>query len=298
MNLSAKDLEKKIDKAYKILEQCTLCPRKCNVNRTKGERGYCGVGQAIEVASYGPHFGEEEVLVGRYGSGAIFLNSCNLSCVYCQNYDISQLRSGMAVSVDEFVQIMLLLQKKGCHNINFVTPTHFMPQILEAVFMAKEKGLKIPLVYNCGGYESLESLKILRGVIDIYMPDIKYADEDIAARLSNVAEYPKIARQAIKEMHNQVGDLEIDANGIARKGLLLRHLVLPDDLSGTEQNMRFIATEISPESYVNIMDQYRPCFKASDIPQLNRPLTQEEYIRALNIAQSLGLHRGFWPPEN
>jgi putative pyruvate formate lyase activating enzyme len=197
------------------------------------------------------------------------------------------------VSQDEFVQLMLLLQKKDCHNINFVTPTHFMPQILEAIFIAQEKGLDRPLVYNCGGYESVESLALLEGTINIYMPDVKYADEEVAKKFSNAPDYPEIVKQALKEMHRQVGDLNLDEEGIARRGLLIRHLVLPNNLAGTEETMRFIAQEISEDSYVNIMDQYRPCFKANNFAELTRPVTQEEYFQAIEIAKSLGLHRGF-----
>lgn len=293
MSLSPKIQKERVKQAYKILESCTLCPRKCKVNRLKDERGYCGVGRGLEVASSGPHFGEEDVLVGRGGSGAIFLNSCNLSCVFCQNYDISQLRHGQAVSLDEFVQMMLLLQKSGCHNINFVTPTHFIPQMLKAVFMAQEKGLHLPLVYNCGGYESVESLALLEEVIDIYMPDAKYADEENAGKFSNAPRYPEIIKEVLKEMHRQVGDLIINEEGIAVKGLLIRHLVLPNNLSETETLLRFIATEVSVDSYVNIMDQYQPCFKAGDFPKISRPITQQEYSKAIEIAKSFGLHRGF-----
>ena len=293
MRLSPKIQKERLNKAYRILESCTLCPRRCRVNRLKGERGYCGVGKDIEVASFAPHFGEEEVLVGWLGSGTIFLNSCNLSCIFCQNYDISQLRHGQPISQDDLVRIMFFLQKRGCHNINFVTPTHFMPQILKAIFEARAKGLNIPVVYNCGGYESIESLKLLEGVIDIYMPDVKYADEAVARRFSNAPDYPKVVKEALSEMHRQVGDLVINEQGIAVKGLLIRHLILPNNLAGTESLLRFIARDISVESFVNIMDQYRPCFKARDFPQISRPITQGEYQRAIKIARVLGLHRGF-----
>lgn len=293
MKLSLKIRKVRIKKAYKTLESCTLCPRKCRLQRLKDQRGYCGVGRELEVASSGAHFGEEGVLVGSGGSGTIFLNSCNLSCVFCQNYDISQLRHGRVVSQSEFVQLMLLLQKRGCHNINFVTPTHFMPQILEAVFVACEQGLDIPLVYNCGGYESIEALRLLEGVIDIYMPDVKYADQESACKFSNAPDYPEIIKRILKEMHRQVGDLILSEEGIAIKGLLIRHLVLPNNLAGTESLFRFIAQEISVDSYVNIMDQYRPCFKAGDFPQISRPIRQEEYLEAIEVARSFGLHRGF-----
>lgn len=285
--------EERVKKANKILASCTLCPRKCKVNRLKGERGYCAVGKDLELASFSAHFGEEDVLVGRGGSGTIFLNSCNLSCIFCQNYDISQLRGGDIVSKDEFIKIMLLLQKRGCHNINFVTPTHFIPQILEAIFIAQDQGLNLPIVYNCGGYESVDALRFLEGVIDIYMPDAKYADETTAREFSNAPGYPGIIKQALKEMHRQVGDLVVDEEGVAIRGLLIRHLVLPNNLGGLETLLRFIAEEISVNSYVNIMDQYRPCFKADQFADLSRSITQQEYRKAVQIAKSFGLHRGF-----
>lgn len=293
MRLSPKLQKERIDEASKILASCTLCPRKCKVNRLKGEHGYCGVGKDLEVASFGPHFGEESVLADRGGSGTIFLNSCNLSCVFCQNYDISQLRGGHPVPKDDFVQIVLLLQERACDNINFVTPTHFMPQILEAVFIAQDQGLKLPIVYNCGGYESLDALRFLEGVIDIYMPDAKYADEGTARRLSNAPGYSEVIKKVLKEMHRQVGDLVVDEKGVAVRGLLIRHLVLPNNLAGTQALLRFVAEEISVNSYINIMDQYRPCFKADEFADLSRPTTQQEYRKALQIAKSFGLHRGF-----
>jgi putative pyruvate formate lyase activating enzyme len=276
-----------------LLKSCTLCPRRCKVNRLKDERGYCGVGRELEIASFTPHFGEEDVLVGRGGSGTIFLNSCNLSCIFCQNYDISQLRHGRVISTDDFVQCILLLQKSGCHNINFVTPTHFMPQILEAIFIAQDKGLHLPLVYNCGGYECIESLQLLEGVIDIYMPDVKYADEEAARCFSNAPHYYRIIKDVLKEMHRQVGDLILDENGLAVKGLLIRHLVLPNNVADSESLFQFIAREISVNSYINIMDQYRPYFKSADYPELSRPTTQAEYLSAIEISRSFGLHRGF-----
>ena len=293
MILPNKVQEERVKEAFKILEDCTLCPRSCRVNRLNDERGYCAMGRDLEVASYGAHYGEEDVLAGSGGSGTIFLNSCNLSCVFCQNYDISQLRNGWVVSQDEFVQMMLSLQERGCHNINFVTPTHFMPQILKAVLTAQGKGLCVPLVYNCGGYESLRSLQLLEGIIDIFMPDMKYLDEETAHRLSNAPNYPNIAKIALKEMYRQVGDLVIDERGVAIKGMLIRHLVLSDNLAQTGQILRFIAQEVSLNSYVNIMDQYRPCYNAQHFLHLTRPITQQEYIQATNEARKLGLHRGF-----
>jgi len=282
-------LEQRADKAVSFLWKCSACPRDCRVNRLKGERGYCGMGRELMISSYGPHFGEEDVLVGRHGSGTIFLTGCNLGCIFCQNYDISRLRNGYEVSKEEFSDIVLTLQKRGCHNINFVTPTHFTPQILEALALAKDKGLKLALVYNCGGYESVETLKLLDGIIDIYMPDIKFMDSGVAKRLCNAPDYPDSVKKALIEMHRQVGDLIIDNSGIAKKGLLVRHLVLPNGLASTKEAMRFIATKISKNTYVNIMDQYRPMYKAKDLPELNRLITREEYDEAIEIANNFSI---------
>jgi putative pyruvate formate lyase activating enzyme len=287
------ELKDRIKAAYLLLEKCSVCPRKCGVNRLKGERGFCQVGKDLIISSSGPHFGEENVLVGSFGSGAIFLTSCSLSCVFCQNYQISQLRQGEVVSLNDFATIMLSLEKRGCHNINFVTPTHFIPQILQAVLIAKEKGLNIPLVYNSSGYDSVEVLSLLEGVIDIYMPDAKYADEEVALRYSNAPNYPNIMKDALKQMHRQVGDLSLDEEGIAVRGLLVRHLVLPNDLAGTAKILHFLATEISQDTYVNIMDQYRPCFRAYLYPEVNRLVTHTEYQKAVELARKEGLHRGF-----
>ncbi len=287
------DLEASVREAYRLLEACCVCPRKCGVNRLKGEKGHCQVGEELVSSSFGPHFGEEPELVGRNGSGTIFLTSCNLNCLFCQNYDISQLRHGVVTSIGRFVEQMLALQKRGCHNINFVSPTHFAPQILKAIWIAKEKGLNLPLVYNSGGYDSVEMLKLFDGIIDIYMPDAKYGDGDPAMRFSNAPNYPTIMKEALKEMHRQVGDLVVDGEGIAQRGLIIRHLVLPNDLAGTGEIMHFIATEISKDSYVNIMDQYRPCYKGITHPEVNRCITMDEYRRAIELARKEGLHRGF-----
>lgn len=245
------------------------------------------------ISSYGAHFGEERELVGIFGSGTIFLTGCNLHCLYCQNYDISNLNVGYQISIEKFSDIMLALQKGGCHNINFVTPTHFTPQIVEAVALAKEKGLDVPLVYNCGGYEEVDTLKLINGIIDIYMPDIKYSNAHVAKKYSNAPDYPEVAKLALKEMHRQVGDLVIDKDGVAKRGLLVRHLVLPNALAGTKEILHFIATEISKDTYVNIMDQYRPCSKAIDFPEINRMITMDEYRKATSIAKEEGLYRGF-----
>lgn len=285
------ELKNRLEAASKILENCNLCPRKCEKNRLQGEKGTCEAGSLPMVSSYGPHYGEESCLVGRHGSGTIFMTRCNLLCLFCQNFDISHLGHGSEISIEEFAKIMVGLQKMGCHNINFVTPTHFVPQILTALPMAIENGLNVPLVYNCGGYESVETLKLLDGVFDIYMPDFKYAYGQVAQKFSKAKDYPERAKEAFKEMHRQVGDLIIDDNGIALRGLLVRHLILPQGLAGTREVMRFLANEISPHTFVNIMEQYRPCYKADDYPPLDRRITIPEFKEAINMAIEEGLHR-------
>jgi len=242
------------------------------------------------VSSYGPHFGEEAPLVGRYGSGTIFFTYCNLRCIFCQNYSISQLGNGDAVSREELAMMMLSLQEKGCHNINLVSPTHVVPYILEALELAAGMGLTLPLVYNSGGYDRLETLELLDGIVDIYMPDMKYADEKIAEELSGIKNYPAVNKAAIKEMHRQVGDLEID-HGVAQRGLLVRHLVLPNNLAGTEEVVSFLARKISPNTYLNIMAQYHPCYKAYDLPQLACSVSEPEFNQAVELAYQQGLSR-------
>ena len=284
-------LTDRINRAYEILKECQVCPRRCKVNRLEGKKGVCMIGELPMVSSYSPHFGEEAPLVGRYGSGTIFITSCNLGCVFCQNYDISHLREGREVSLEVLAHMMIELQEMGCHNINFVTPTHVVPQILGALPHAIKHGLCIPLVYNTSSYDNVETLQLLDKVIDIYMPDMKFADSDVAKRLCNAEDYPDIAMAAIKEMHNQVGDLETDEGGVAFKGLLVRHLVMPEGLAGTRKIMRFLAKEISNNTYVNIMDQYRPCGEAYNFPPLHRRITVEEYSEAVSIANEEGIHR-------
>jgi putative pyruvate formate lyase activating enzyme len=291
LNLSKADLKERTKRAYEILEECTLCPRECKVNRLEGEKGVCKTGGLPFVSSYNPHFGEERPLVGRHGSGTIFMTYCNLLCLFCQNYTISHLGEGAEITVEELANIMLYLQKLGCHNINFVTPTHQVPQILGALDIATDKGLRIPLVYNCGGYESVEILKILNGIFDIYMPDFKYSDPETALKLSKAKNYPEIAKAAIKEMHKQVGDLIIDERGIALRGLLVRHLVLPEGFAGTREVVRFLAEEISKNTYLNVMDQYYPCYKAYTNPLLNRRITGKEFSEAVKMALEAGLKR-------
>lgn len=275
-----------------ILKRCELCPRKCGANRLSGEKGFCRSGANAMVSSAGPHFGEESPLVGRYGSGTIFLTNCNLGCVFCQNYDISHGGIGRESSAQEIAHLMISLQNIGCHNINFVTPTHYVPQIVESLILAIRDGLKIPLVYNCGGYESVNVIKLLDRIFDIYMPDIKYGNNDNASKYSNAPKYFDIVREVIMEMHRQVGDLFINSKGIAEKGLLIRHLVLPNDLANTKEVMDFIA-KVSKNSYVNVMDQYRPLHKAFNYPEINRRIRRDEFERAIFYAREAGLSRGF-----
>lgn len=286
------ELNNRIERLYEILKECKLCPRKCSVDRTKKNSGYCKSGLDILVSSSGPHFGEEPELVGDHGSGTIFLTNCNLGCVYCQNYDISHLGIGKIMSVEELADTMIGLQSLGCHNINFVTPTHFVPQLVMSIKKAYEKGLRIPIVYNCGGYENVEIIKLLNGIIDIYMPDIKYGINEYAKKYSNAENYFDICKDCVKEMYSQVGDLK-SVDGIAQKGLIIRHLVLPNNIAGSEKVIKFIAEEISKDTYINIMDQYRPCFNADKYPEINRRINLTEYNKVLELAKSYGLYRGF-----
>jgi putative pyruvate formate lyase activating enzyme len=285
------ELKRRADEAVARLASCAFCAQVCEVNRLEGEVGVCRTGKLAVISSYGPHFGEERVLVGTSGSGTIFFANCNLSCVFCQNCDISADGSGTEVTSFELAEIMLRLQESGCHNINLVSPSHVVAQVLEALVLAVEKGLTLPLVYNTGGYDSLSTLELLDGVVDIYMPDFKFWDAATATRLARAKNYPRVARVAIYKMHRQVGDLVINKDGLAWRGLLLRHLVLPDGLSQTRQIMGFVAQKISPHTYVNVMGQYYPAYLAHRYPRLNRPLRQSEYRRAVAAARDEGLHR-------
>jgi putative pyruvate formate lyase activating enzyme len=291
LQLPSGELSDKVREAEEILRECTLCPRECNVDRTAGEKGFCRTVDKPFISSYSPHFGEEKPLVGRFGSGTIFMGNCNLGCIFCQNYSISHLGEGIVMSFEKLADVMLSLQNEGCHNINFVTPTHQMPMLLRSLLIASKKGLRLPIVYNCGGYESLHAIQLLEGVVDIYMPDFKYADPAMAKKYSGAENYPEVARAALKEMHRQVGDLLTDKRGIAMRGLLVRHLVLPEGIAGTAEIVKFIAEEISKNTYINIMDQYHPCFKAFDHPPLNRRITAKEYTDALNMAIKAGIKR-------
>jgi putative pyruvate formate lyase activating enzyme len=286
-------LQERVELLNKKLQECTLCARKCKVDRTKHEVGFCKAGDKLKISSAHPHFGEEPELVGKHGSGTIFFTYCNLGCIFCQNYDISHLGYGDETTKEELANTMMYLQHIGCHNINFVTPTHFVPQWVEALSIAIKKGLHLPIVYNCGGYENIETIKLLDGIVDIYMPDAKYSNQEPAYKYSRAKDYPNVIKDVLLEMHRQVGDLQINDDGIATRGLLVRHLVLPYNLAGTEAIMQFIANEISKDTYVNIMAQYRPMYRAYDYPMLSRMITSQEYREAINIAKNLGLSRGF-----
>jgi putative pyruvate formate lyase activating enzyme len=289
--LTEDELLRKAEEAANILRSCRLCPRACGVDRTAGEKGFCRVLDKPIVSSWGPHFGEERPLVGRSGSGTIFFTGCNLGCIFCQNWTISHAMEGGELTAEVLAGVMLELQGLGCHNINLVTPTHQVPMILNSLAIARKGGLRLPLVYNCGGYEALDTIKLLEGVVDIYMPDMKYSEPESAKKYSKAEDYPQVAREALKEMHRQVDDLVVDSRGVALRGLLVRHLVLPGGLGGTEGVVEFIAKEISKDTYINIMDQYHPCYKAFEHPPLDRRITLAEYEEAVRMALDAGLKR-------
>lgn len=291
--LTIKELRERSETLQELLKECIVCPRECHAQRTEGKYGVCHSTDEVMISSASPHYGEEPPLVGLHGSGTIFFTSCNLKCQFCQNYEISQLHIGQSISTNRLAEKMLFLQRLGCHNINLVTPTHFVPQIVEALVVAVERGLSIPIVYNCGGYESVRTLKLLEDVIDIYMPDIKYSHDENARRYSGAKDYWEVVRPAVKEMQRQVGDLEIDERGVALRGLLIRHLVLPNGIAGSKAVLDFISREVSMNTYVNIMDQYHPSHRASRYSELNRRITSKEFRDALNHARRVGLHRGF-----
>lgn len=286
------ELARRAEMALEGLRSCETCPRRCGVNRLEGELGFCRVGRLARIASSSPHFGEEDPLVGRNGSGTIFLAQCNLACTFCQNYEISHRgEHEPEASPARLAEIMLFLQAQGVHNINFVTPSHVVPQILESLIPAVEGDLRLPLVYNSSGYDTLETLRLLDGVVDIYMPDAKFFDPRMSGRYCRAEDYPEHAKRAVVEMHRQVGDLELDEEGVAVRGLLVRHLVMPQDLAGTRQWMEFLAREVSANTYVNIMDQYRPCGDVSAFPELQRPIAPEEHEAALKAAAKAGITR-------
>ncbi len=288
--LRSGELERRVAEAYARLESCDLCARECGVNRRLSAEGAgCRTGERALVSSYGPHFGEETPLVGRGGSGTIFFAWCNLRCQYCQNYEISQAGMGHEVEPEELARMMLSLQDQGCHNINFVSPSHVVPQILAGLLIAAQDGLRLPLVYNTGGFDSTKTLALLDGVVDIYMPDMKYTDAGVARRYSGIRDYPAVNQAAVKEMHRQVGDLATDGRGVAQRGLLVRHLVLPEGLAGTAEIVRFLRDQVSADTYINVMAQYRPCYRASEHSPLDRSITSEEYAEAVRLAQEAGL---------
>ena len=280
----------RIEQAYSIFERCELCPRQCGVNRQKGERGFCQAPAKLVIYSANPHFGEEISLVGKNGSGTIFFSNCNLRCVFCQNWPISHKGYGKEIEDKDLAGIMILLQDLGCHNINLVTPTHVMPNILNAVRIAFKKGLRIPLVYNTSGYESAEILKILDGIVDIYLPDMKFMDTDNAEKyLGGASDYPDMAKKAIIEMNRQVGEHLVDRQGIAFRGLMIRHLVMPNQVAGTKKFVQWVAGNLPKSTYINIMHQYSVEFKAFDYPKITRRITVEEYLEAMKWAEEYGL---------
>ncbi|MCW8803040.1 MAG: radical SAM protein [Ignavibacteriaceae bacterium] len=291
--LTLPELHQRAEVLHQLMVECRICPNECVAKRTEGETGECHSTDEVIISSVGPHFGEEQPLVGTNGSGTIFFTNCNLSCEFCQNYDISHLGMGEKISITDLARAMLQLQQRGCHNINLVTPTHFTPQIVDALILAVEKGLELPIVYNCGGYESVETLKLLEDIVDIFMPDIKYSIDENALKYSGVQNYWKTVKLAVKEMHRQVGDLKISKRGIAQRGLLARHLVLPNDVAGSKAVIDFIADEIFTDTYVNIMDQYRPAYHADKYPELSRRITASEYTEVVDYAFSKVLRRGF-----
>jgi putative pyruvate formate lyase activating enzyme len=294
--MKVKDIIERVEKAYELLRDCKVCSRRCGVDRLNGERGICQVGKNPVVSSYNVHFGEEPPISGTRGSGTIFFTSCNLRCIYCQNFPISQLDNGLEVTTKDLARMMISLQSRGCHNINLVTPSHFVPQITEAVSFAWEMGFDLPLVYNSSGYDSIEALRLLEGIIDIYLPDMRYSDNRVAKRLSSAEDYVEVNREALKEMYRQAGNLVTDEEGIAKKGLLIRHLILPNDLAGSKKTFRFIKEEISPEAYVSLMGQYFPSFKASDDVSISRKIIKEEYELAKESFFESGLTWG-WMQE-
>lgn len=291
------NLDKLIRISTNMLKSCCICPRKCKVNRLKNEKGFCKTGIKSKICSFMPHHGEEPPISGKRGSGTIFFSYCNMGCVYCQNYEFSQLGGGREVEPEELAQFMLELQRLNCHNINLVTPTHVMPQILMGIRIAISKGLNIPLVYNTGGYELASVIKLLEGIVDIYLPDMRYADSDMAVKYSAADDYPKYNQEAVKEMHRQVGIAKIDNEGIIKKGIIIRHLVLPHNISGTDKIMKFIAGALSKDTYISLMSQYLPYYKASEYKEISRRITYKKYKDAQNSLQKYSLYNG-WIQES
>jgi len=286
-------LKEKVNEALSLLNPCGVCPRECVVNRLDNQIGVCKSGRHAMVSSYFPHLGEEECLRGWKGSGTIFFSHCNLKCVFCQNFDISQQDSGLEVTPEQLAKMMIILQEKGCHNINFVTPEHVVPQIVEALPIAIEAGLRLPLVYNTSAFDSLNSLRLMDGLVDIYMPDFKIWEKELSRRYLKAVKYPESAKAAIKEMHRQVGDLQIDDQGVAVRGLLVRYLVMPGMKEDSQNIFGFLSTEISTETFVNVMNQYRPAYKVGEkfYPGINRSISTREFLQAIKSAEAAGLHR-------
>ncbi|MDR1522780.1 MAG: radical SAM protein [Endomicrobium sp.] len=287
------DFKENIDKLYSMMDNCNICPRKCGVNRNKGQQGLCKTGNKIFVASINVHTGEEPPISASNGSGTIFFSNCTLNCVFCQNYPISQLGNGKEISLDSLVGSILDLQKRGVHNINFVTPSHYSAQIAKAVYIAKQRGLVIPIVYNCSGYENVETLQLLEGIVDIYLPDIKYASDEIAFKYSKVKNYVQANQIALKEMKRQVGDLTVDQNGVAKKGIIVRHLVLPGNINNTKNTLKFISEELSINTYVSLMSQYHPAYKSNEFKELSHSLSLQEYNEAVDYLEILKLRNGW-----
>jgi len=290
-------LNKIIEEAFAMLESCSMCPRRCKVNRLKDEKGFCKTGLKPRVCSYMPHHGEEPPISGMHGSGTIFFSYCNMACVYCQNYEFSQLGQGREVDFEELAKIMLELQGMRCHNINLVTPTHIMPQILKALELAIPEGLNLPIVYNTGGYELAQIIKLLEGIVDIYLPDMRYADSEIATKYSSAPDYPKYNQAAVKEMQRQVGVAKMDNQGIIKSGVIIRHLVLPNSICGTDKIMKFIKDEVSEDTYISLMSQYMPYHRASEFKEISRRLKLKEYEAAKKAMQRYGLYNG-WVQES
>lgn len=290
------ELKRRAEESKKYLSPCTVCPRNCRTNRLENQKGICLSGRDARVSSYGIHNGEEPPISGTRGSGTIFFTGCSLKCRFCQNYPISQLNHGNSYSPEQIAGIMTELQGMGAHNINLVTPTHAVPHIIEAVYIAARRGLTLPIVYNTGGYDSIDMLKLLHGIVDIYLPDIKYASDELAFRYSAVKDYVAVNREAIIEMHRQVGGLALDENGIAVHGMIVRHLILPEDIAQTCESMTFIAQQLSPDVYVSLMSQYFPANKAYKFQELSRRITEDEYARAMECLDRNGLKNG-WVQE-
>ncbi|HPP93054.1 MAG TPA: radical SAM protein [Bacteroidales bacterium] len=284
------ELKQRGEKLWAMMGKCELCPRMCGVNKLKGEKGFCNANAKLEISAYHPHFGEEPPLVGKGGSGTIFMTNCSLRCVFCINWEISQGGEGTIRSIAEFAEMMLSLQRIGCHNINIVTPTHYSPHILLALDRAAARGLKVPLVYNTCGWERTEILQVLDGVVDIYLPDFKYSNSEMAAKYSSGAySYPEVTKKALLEMNRQVGVAKPEENGLMYRGLMIRHLVMPNNVSGTKEVIDWIAANLPKDTYLNLMSQYRPVYKASQYPEINRRITRQEYIEAVDYARKAGL---------